>query len=40
MEGDEVEFLALGKPQISSNWRVTFRFVGDDADSVDYEDYH
>lgn len=25
---------------VSGNWRVTFRFVGKDADSVDYEDYH
>ena len=23
----------------SGNWRVTFRFVGKDADAVDYEDY-
>ncbi len=25
---------------VSGNWRVTFRFVGKDADAVDYEDYH
>lgn len=25
---------------VSGNWRVTFRFAGKDADSVDYEDYH
>ncbi len=25
---------------VSGNWRVTFRFVGKDADSVDYIDYH
>jgi proteic killer suppression protein len=25
---------------VSGNWRVTFRFVGKDAESVDYEDYH
>ena len=24
---------------VSGNWRVTFKFVGKDADSVDYEDY-
>jgi proteic killer suppression protein len=24
---------------VSENWRVTFRFVGKDADSVNYEDY-
>jgi proteic killer suppression protein len=26
--------------KVSGYWRVTFRFVGNDADSVDYEDYH
>jgi toxin HigB-1 len=25
---------------VSGNWRITFQFVGKDADSVDYEDYH
>jgi proteic killer suppression protein len=25
---------------VSGNWRITFRFVGADADVVDYEDYH
>jgi proteic killer suppression protein len=25
---------------VSGNWRVTFKFVGKDAYSVDYEDYH
>ena len=25
---------------VSGNWRVTFKFVGKDAHSVDYEDYH
>lgn len=25
---------------VSGNWRVTFRFVGVDADVVDHEDYH
>jgi proteic killer suppression protein len=25
---------------VSGNWRVTFRFLGKDADDVDYEDYH
>lgn len=25
---------------VSGNWRVTFAFVGKDADEVDYEDYH
>jgi len=26
--------------KISGNWRLTFTFVGKDADDVDYEDYH
>jgi len=25
---------------VSGNWRVTFVFVGQDIDEVDYEDYH
>lgn len=25
---------------VSGNWRITFRFVGPDAEVVDYEDYH
>jgi len=25
---------------VSGNWRVTFRFIGRDADLVNYEDYH
>lgn len=25
---------------VSGNWRVTFKFVGVDAEVVDYEDYH
>lgn len=25
---------------VSGDWRVTFRFLGKDADAVDYEDYH
>lgn len=26
--------------KVSGNWRVTFVFVGKDADEIDYEDYH
>jgi proteic killer suppression protein len=26
--------------KVSGNWRVTFRFVGHDAEMVNYEDYH
>ena len=25
---------------VSGNWRITFRFNGEDAEIVDYEDYH
>lgn len=25
---------------VSGNWRVTFRFVGQDVELVDYQDYH
>lgn len=25
---------------VSGSWRVTFEFVGQDVDRVDYEDYH
>lgn len=26
--------------RVSGNWRITFRFKGEDAINVDYEDYH
>lgn len=26
--------------KVSGNWRVTFRFLGRDAETVNYEDYH
>ena len=26
--------------KVSGNWRVTFRFIGEDTTDVDYEDYH
>jgi proteic killer suppression protein len=25
---------------VSGNWRLTFRFIGEDAELVDYQDYH
>jgi toxin HigB-1 len=25
---------------VSGNWRLTFRFIGEDAEIVDYQDYH
>ena len=30
----------LWSVRVSGNWRVTFRFVGRDAEIVNYEDYH
>lgn len=26
--------------KVNGNWRVTFRFHGEDAELVDYQDYH
>jgi proteic killer suppression protein len=26
--------------KVNGNWRLTFRFVGQDAEIVDYRDYH
>jgi proteic killer suppression protein len=26
--------------KVSGNWRVTFRFMSRDAETVNYEDYH
>jgi len=26
--------------KVDANWRVTFRFAGQDVERVDYEDYH
>ena len=26
--------------KVSGNWRLTFTFIGKEADAVDYEDYH
>ncbi|MBU4258384.1 MAG: type II toxin-antitoxin system RelE/ParE family toxin [Proteobacteria bacterium] len=26
--------------KVSGNWRITFKFVGEHAELVDYEDYH
>jgi toxin HigB-1 len=31
---------ATGSVSVSGNWRVTFRFEGEDAFDVDLEDYH
>ena len=37
LKGDRKGIWAVS---VSGNWRLTFKFVGKDADSVDYEDYH
>ncbi len=25
---------------VNGNWRLTFRFIGEDAEDLDYQDYH
>jgi toxin HigB-1 len=37
LKGDRKGYWAVS---VSGNWRITFRFVGKDADAVNYEDYH
>ena len=37
LKGDQKGRWAI---RVSGNWRVTFAFVGKDAEKVDYEDYH
>jgi len=37
LKGDRKGLWAV---KVSGNWRVTFRFVGRDAEIVNYEDYH
>jgi proteic killer suppression protein len=37
LKGDRKEDYAVS---VSGNWRLTFRFEGEDATNVDLEDYH
>jgi len=37
LPGDRQGYWAV---KVSGNWRVIFRFLGKDADALDYEDYH
>jgi Plasmid maintenance system killer protein len=37
LKGDRAGTWAV---KVSGNWRVTFTFIGQDANDVDYEDYH
>ncbi|WP_150461430.1 type II toxin-antitoxin system RelE/ParE family toxin [Nesterenkonia ebinurensis] len=37
LTGDVKEHWSM---RVSGNWRVTFRFVGQDVELVDYQDYH
>ncbi len=37
LKGDLRDHFAV---DVSGNWRVTFRFIGEDAVDVDYLDYH
>lgn len=37
LKGDMAEFWSVS---VSGNWRVTFRFIGQDVELVNYLDYH
>lgn len=37
LKGDLSGYLSIW---VSGNWRVTFRFIGQDIELVDYRDYH
>lgn len=37
LKGDLKGYLAL---TVNANWRLTFRFVNEDVELVDYQDYH
>ena len=37
LAGDRVGIWSV---KVSGNWRITFRFVGQHAEVVNYEDYH
>lgn len=37
LEGDLAGHYAIW---VNGNWRITFRFDGNDAELVDYQDYH
>lgn len=37
LAGDRAGFYAL---TVQANWRLTFRFVGEDVELLDYLDYH
>ncbi|MEW6740919.1 MAG: type II toxin-antitoxin system RelE/ParE family toxin [Nitrospirota bacterium] len=37
LKGDKKDLWAV---TVQANWRVTFRFVGGNAEIVNYEDYH
>ena len=32
--------LGIWSVKVGGNWRITFRFVGQHAEAVNYEDYH
>jgi proteic killer suppression protein len=37
LSGDRAGFHAM---TVQANWRLTFRFVGQDVELLDYVDYH
>ena len=36
----KVDLAGYWSVRVSGNWRLTFRFVGEDVELVDYQDYH
>lgn len=37
LKGDRQDIWSV---RVSGNWRITYRFVGQDVEIVNYEDYH
>lgn len=37
LKGDRAGYWSL---RVNGNWRVTYRFIGQDVELVDYQDYH
>jgi len=37
LKGNREKFWSV---RVSGNWRVTFRFIGNDVELLNYEDYH
>jgi len=37
LKGSREKFWSV---RVNGNWRISFRFIGNDVELVDYEDYH